>query len=358
MRLRAIAEALSARVTGDDTVEIHRLVHPADATSAGDLALAIAAEAVEALAASKAEVVLVARGTVLPAGRFRAVLEADAGRETLGRLTALFDPGPARTAGVHPTAVIAADAVVDPSASIGAFVVLGARTRIGAGTSILPHVTIGADVEIGGDGLVHSGVRIGDRVSLGHRVIVQPNAVIGSDGFSFVPVRGRDGALAAHSTPLRIHSLGRIVIEDDVEIGAGTTIDRATLQTTRIGKGTKIDNLVQIGHNVTIGDCCLIAGMVGIAGSTTIGDRVMVGGGVGISDHISIGSDAMVAAGSGVGTNVPGGSVVSGYPAMRHDRSVENFMYLGRQKALHQKVEGLKSRLEALENAGKATKQG
>jgi UDP-3-O-[3-hydroxymyristoyl] glucosamine N-acyltransferase len=356
MRLRAIAEALSAQITGDDTIEIVRIVHPADATGAGDLALAIAKDAFAALQQSKAVAVLVPLGQAVPPGRFQAVLLADPARTTLGILTKLFDPGPAHEPGVHASAVIAPDAEIGAGASIGPFVVVGAGSRIGAGTSILPHAAIGAGVQIGADGLIHSGVRIGDRVSMGDRVVVQPNAVIGSDGFSFVPVRGRDGKLAAHPTPLRIHSVGRIEIGDDVEIGAGTTIDRATLQATRIGKGTKIDNLVQIGHNVTIGECCLIAGMVGIAGSTTIGDRVMLGGGVGISDHITIGSDAIVAAGSGVGSNVPAGTVVSGYPAMRHDRTVEHIMYLGRQKALHQKVEGLKSRLEALENAGKAAK--
>jgi UDP-3-O-[3-hydroxymyristoyl] glucosamine N-acyltransferase len=213
-------------------------------------------------------------------------------------------------------------------------------------------------VQIGANGLVHAGVRIGDRVVIGDRIIVQPNAVIGADGFSFVPVRTPDGAVADHETPLRIHSVGRVVIGDDVEIGAGTTIDRATVQDTRIGKGTKIDNLVQIGHNVTIGECCLIAGMAGIAGSVTLGDRVMVGGQAGIADHVTVGSDATVAAGSGVGSNVSAGTVVSGYPAMRHDRTAQYFLYLARQKALHEKVEGLQTRLEALENAAKAKTQG
>jgi UDP-3-O-[3-hydroxymyristoyl] glucosamine N-acyltransferase len=161
-----------------------------------------------------------------------------------------------------------------------------------------------------------------------------------------------------HEQPLRIHSLGRVEIGDDVEIGAGTTIDRATLQTTRIGRGTKIDNQVQIGHNVTIGECCLIAGMAGIAGSVTIGDRVIVGGGAGIADHLKIGSDVTIAGGSGVGTGVADGMTVSGYPAMRHDRTAEIWLHLGRQKALHQRIERLQSRLEALENAAKAAKGG
>lgn len=357
MRLRAIAEALSAQVSGDDTLEIERIVHPADAHGRGDLALAVSPEAIEALARSKAEAVVLPAKATAPVDRFKAVVTASADRGTLAVLTKLFDRGPAREEGVHPTAVIAADAVIDPGASVGPFVVIGAGTRIGARTVILSHVTIGSDVTIGADGLIHPGVRIGDRVTIGDRVIVQPNAVIGSDGFSFIPLRGRDGKLLGHSTPLRIHSLGVVVIEDDVEIGAGTTIDRATLQATRIRRGTKIDNQVQVGHNVTIGECCLIAGMAGIAGSAVLGDRVLVGGGVGVADHVTIGSDAMLGAGSGVATNVAAGLKVWGLPAQPNDRAVEQMLNLGRMKGLYRKVEGLQSRLDALENADKAAKQ-
>ena len=179
------------------------------------------------------------------------------------------------------------------------------------------------------------------------------NAVIGSDGFSFAPELGPRMPYPAELTLLRVHSLGNVIIGDDVEIGAATTIDRSTLEATRIGNGTKIDNQVHIGHNVTIGEKCLIAGKVGIAGSTKIGDRVRIGGGVGISDHLTIGTEAIVGAGSGVGSNVPEKVFVSGFPAVPHGRTIENYLYLGRQKALHGKVDDLKSRLEALERSSK-----
>ena len=142
-------------------------------------------------------------------------------------------------------------------------------------------------------------------------------------------------------TLTRVHSLGNVAIGDDVEIGACTTIDRATLETTRIGRGTKIDNHVHIGHNVTIGESCVVCGMVGISGSVTIGDRVRLGGGVGVGDHVRIGDQAVVAAGSGVASNVAAGAFVSGYPAMPHQRVVGAILYAGRQKRLHEKVEGL-----------------
>jgi UDP-3-O-[3-hydroxymyristoyl] glucosamine N-acyltransferase len=207
----------------------------------------------------------------------------------------------------------------------------------------MSNVSIGADVSIGENGLVYSGVRIGDRVSIGDRAIIHFNATIGSDGFSFLPVTG-----TGKGQPQRVHSLGDVVIGHDVEIGAASTIARATLESTRIGHGTKIDNQVQIAHNVQIGESCLICGMVGIAGSAVIGDRVLLGGGVGIADHIKIGSDAIVAAGSGVGTSVAAGEKVSGYPAIPHERSVELFMFLSRHKRLLRDLDEVKARVAAI----------
>ena len=141
------------------------------------------------------------------------------------------------------------------------------------------------------------------------------------------------------------------MIGDDVEIGAGTTIDRATLRETRIGRGTKIDNQVQIAHNATIGENCLICGMAGIAGSAVLGDRVVMASGSGVADHVTVGEGATIAAGSGVGSHVPAGAVYSGVPAISHATSIERYANIGRLRVLYPKVEGLKKRLEALEKA-------
>ena len=154
-------------------------------------------------------------------------------------------------------------------------------------------------------------------------------------------------------TVTRVHSLGSVEIGDDVEIGACTTIDRATLELTRIGRGTKIDNHVHIGHNVTIGESCVVCGMVGISGSVTIGNRVRLGGGVGIGDHLRIGDAAVIGAGSGVASNVAAGALVSGSPAVPHQRMLEQVLYAGRQKRLHEKVEDMASRLAAMERTNK-----
>jgi UDP-3-O-[3-hydroxymyristoyl] glucosamine N-acyltransferase len=152
----------------------------------------------------------------------------------------------------------------------------------------------------------------------------------------------------------RINSIGTVVLGDDVEVGANSAIDRATLAATRIGSNTKIDNLVQIGHNVLIGENCLICGMVGISGSVKIGDRVVIGGGVGIADHVTIGTDAMIAAGSGVGSNVAAGSIVAGYPAMPRERAVEQVRNIARLRKLFQEVDEMRKRLACLEQTKQA----
>ncbi len=353
MRTKDIAQALAGRLDGDGAIEIDRLVHPARAERPSDLALAISADAAAALVRSKAQAVVVLAKHPVPSSSFRAVIAIDEGRVALAKLTALFDRGPAHDQGIHPTAIVAPAAKLGEGVSIGAYAVVGPRSRIGAATTIMPQVTIGADVTIGTHGLFHSGARIGDRSTIGDRAIVHANAVIGSDGFSFAPDLTSPDAFTAGVALMRIHSLGSVVIGDDVEIGACTTIDRATLESTRVGRGTKIDNHVHIGHNVTIGESCIVCGMVGISGSVTIGDRVRLGGGVGIGDHLRIGDQAVVAAGSGVAGNVPAGAFVSGYPALPHQRTLEHIVYAGRQKRLHERVANIVSRLDALERTNK-----
>jgi UDP-3-O-[3-hydroxymyristoyl] glucosamine N-acyltransferase len=353
MRIKDIAQALAGRLDGDGALEVDRLVHPARAERPSDLALAISADAAAALALGKAQAAVVSAKLPVPSGSCRAVIAVEDGRLALARLTALFDGGPAAEPGVHPTAIVAPDAELGEGVTIGAFTVVGPRARIGAGTTIMPQVTIGADVTIGARGLFHAGVRIGDRCMIGDRVIVHANSVIGSDGFSFAPDLASPIAFTAEVALTRIHSLGGVLIGDDVEIGACTTIDRATIEFTRVGRGTKIDNHVHIGHNVSIGESCVVCGMVGISGSVTIGNRVRLGGGVGIGDHVRVGDQAVVAAGSGVAGNVPAGAFVSGYPAQPHRRTLEQYVYSGRQKRLHEKVDDVASRLDELERANK-----
>ncbi len=353
MQTKDIAAALSARLEGDGGIEIDRIVPPDAAARPSDLALAMTRHAAATLANTKAVAVVVSAKQPPAAGRFKTVIHVEQARYALAILTSLFDAGPNHAAGIHPTAIVPPDAVIGEGVSIGPYAVIGPRSRVGAGTTIHSQVSIGAEVVIGARGLIHSGARIGDRVAIGDRVIIHGNAVIGADGFSFAPELGPRIPYPADVVLMRVHSLGNVIIGDDVEIGAATTIDRSTLEATRIGKGTKIDNHVHIGHNVTIGEYCLIAGMVGISGSVVIGDRVRFGGGAGIADHVTIGTEAIVGAGSGVATNVPDGLFVSGYPALPHQRTLEHLQFLGRQKLLHGKIDLIQSRIEALEQATK-----
>ena len=221
------------------------------------------------------------------------------------RVAALFHPMPPVQPGVHPSAVLAADASIDPGAEIGPLAVICARAQIGPRCLVDAGAFIGAGVVLGAD------CRIGAHASLSHallgdRVVVYPGARIGQDGFGFA---------AAGKDFLRVPQLGRVVLEDDVEIGANTTIDRGSLRDTRIGAGSRLDNLVQIGHNVSLGRGCVIVAQVGISGSTILEDHVMVGGQAGLTGHLRIGSRARIGAQAGVMSDVPAGADVVGSPA-------------------------------------------
>ncbi len=225
-------------------------------------------------------------------------------------LEGFFPQEPWVNVGVHPTAVLEEGVDVDKSAAIGAFCFVGRGTRIGERTILFPHVIIGPDCHVGDDCRIYSHTAIRERVHIGNHVVLQPGVVLGSDGFGFVPDSDRYR---------KIPQVGTVVIEDNVEIGANTTIDRATLGETRICSGTKLDNLIQVAHNVDIGSNSVIAAQTGISGSTRIGKGARIAGQVGFVGHISIGDDVQIGAQSGVGQSVPDKTVVSGTPARSHN---------------------------------------
>jgi UDP-3-O-[3-hydroxymyristoyl] glucosamine N-acyltransferase len=239
---------------------------------------------------------------------------------------------------------VAADAKIGAEASIGPFTVIGPGVVIGARTIVLSQATIADDSTIGDDCLIYPGVRIGWGCRIGDRTIIHHNASIGADGFGFVPARpgpveqARGTPADADTSerrrnPLRkIHALGSVAIGDDVEIGALTAIDRGTLKATRIGDGTKIDDLVMIGHNVEIGMDCMLCGQVGLAGSVEVGDGAVLGGRVCVADHMKIGARAVVGGASAVGTNIPAGGIYLGVPAVPRGEALENVMLMRRIK--------------------------
>ncbi len=252
----------------------------------------------------------------------------------LAEVAAAFVPAAAAAEGIDPAARIADDARIGAGSVVGPFAVIesgariGARARIGAGASIGAQVTLGDDCEIGPNAVCYAGA------TLGHRVVLKANAVVGGPGFGYV--RGAEG----HR---RLPHLGACVLEDDVEIGSGACVDRGSFDDTIVGRGTKIDNLVQIAHNVQLGARCLVMATSGIAGSCRIGDDVIIAGGVGIADHVTIGQGAVIGAKSvvfGPGT-VPAHAVVTGYPARPHRSFLRAQAALYRLAAIIDDVEAM-----------------
>jgi len=302
-----IAQLVQGRLTGPGDLVIHDVAKIEDA-GPHDLTFLANPRYARYLETTGAGAVLVSAGTT---SNRVAVIEVSDPYASFLRLLELYHPLPSwLPAGVHPTAVIDPTAVVAEDVSIGAGCYVGPRTKIGNGTRIFPHAVIAADVVIGSDCEIRSRVSVREGVVLGNRVVLQDGAVIGSDGFGFAP------------TPegyRKIPQLGRVVIADDVEIGANSTIDRATLGETVIGKGTKLDNLIQVAHNTTIGSHTVIAALTGISGSAKIGDRCRIGGQVGIVGHLTIGDDVAIGAKAGIANDVENGAVVSGSPSRPHN---------------------------------------
>jgi len=343
-KLSEIAAALGGEIAGDGQLTVEGVDHPASARPT-DLALAMEEDALAALPASRAKAAILKRGCAAPDG-LSAVIYVDHPRYALAGLTRLFARPPYIAPGIHPSSLIDPTAVIGDGSAIGPFVQIGPGARVGPRAVILGQSTIGAGARIGADALIHPGVRIGERVEIGDRAILHNNASIGADGFSFaIPGPGEP---PPPGQPLiqRIASLGTVVIGDDVEVGANSCIDRGTIEATRIGSGSKIDNLVMIGHNNRIGRSCLIAGRVGISGSCRIGDGVILAGGVGIADHVTIGDGAVVLAGAQVGSNrIAPGAVVIGMPAIAKEKFFEQVRHLHRLKKLFADVAELKARL-------------
>jgi UDP-3-O-[3-hydroxymyristoyl] glucosamine N-acyltransferase len=242
--------------------------------------------------------------------------------------------------GVHPTAVVSGDAVLGHEVSIGAYCVVEAGARIGNRAVLMAGSYVGHGADIGADACLYPRVTVREDCSIGDRCILHPGVVVGSDGFGFAFDAGR-----YH----KVLQVGNVVIGDDVEIGANTTVDRATTHTTQIGDGTKIDNLVQIGHNVIIGRHCIIVAQVGISGSTELEDYVTLGGQAGLVGHIRIGKGAMVGAKSGVSKSVAAETVVTGYPAIPHNVWKRIQALLQRLPQMFQRTRDLEERVGRLE---------
>jgi UDP-3-O-[3-hydroxymyristoyl] glucosamine N-acyltransferase len=335
--LKELARVVGGEVSGDGSAMISGVAGIKEAM-AGDITFLANPRYEKFMDSTQASAVIVARGT---SGRGKPLILSDNPYLSFVKAVEFFVPSKNHYPRViHPSAVIAGTAALGSDIAVGACAVVEDGARIGDGTVVLPGVFIGRDTEIGKECLVYPNVTIREEVKIGDRVIIHGGAVIGSDGFGFA----KDGDVYR-----KIPQIGSVVIEDDVEVGANVTIDRATTGTTYVGKGTKIDNLVQIAHNVVIRENCILVAQVGIGGTTEIGKGVTLAGQAGAVGHIKIGDGAVVAAQAGVTKSVPPNTMVSGYPAREHNQAKKIYASFMKLPDLLKRVAELGERLARIE---------
>ena len=334
-----VAELVGGTVEGDGSVQIVRI---ASLDEAGPEELTFAADEKRAglVARSKAGAAIVGRSAPRAA---MPLIRVDNVQAAVARLLAhLAGPEDLPPVGIDASAIVSPDAEVASDAAVGPGVVIGPRARVGGGCALCANVTVGADVVLGTGVVLFEAVVIRSGCRIGHRVRIGPNSVIGSDGFGYYFTDG-----VHHKVP----HIGNVVIEDDVEIGACSCVDRAKFGSTRIGAGTKIDNLVQVAHNVQIGRGCILVGQCGIAGSAKLGNHVVIGGSAGVRDNIALGDGVQCAAFAAVASDVPDGQRIAGIPARDARETMRIIHASERLPALLKRVKDLESRLSALESS-------
>ena len=352
--LQEISQIVGGILTEVENVKVSRLGPPLLADE-NTLALAFSEEEIENLAKTKAKAALVPIGVTL---ENISTIEAERPRLAMMKLLHLFYMPPESTPGIHPSAVIHPTAKLGENVSIGPNVVISRNASIGKNSKILANTYIGRSVQIGENCLFHPGCNIGDNAIIGNKVIFQHGVSIAADGFSFVTENPnnienakQEGKAKEDNTDQKIYkipSIGSVVIGDDVEIGANTCVDKGTIENTVIGEQTKIDNLVQIGHNCKIGKGCMIVSQVGIAGSCVIGDRTVIAGQVGMADHIEIGADSIIMAKAGVTRSCPDKSILIGAPAVPRKEFIKQMKTMKKAEELISKFKQYEGLLNGL----------
>ena len=338
LALSQLAAELGAEVMGDGDHEVCG-VRPLDTAGSEHLSFLHNPKYVEEARSSSAGAILVADPAVLPD---RNLLVCPEPYLALARALEHFHPSERPEPGVHPSAVVGVDVVLCDGASVGPLASVGEGAKLGERTVVGPGCILGRGVVVGADCVLHPRVVIEDGCCVGDRCVIHSGAVIGSDGCGFATVDG-----VHHKVP----QVGIVVLEDDVELGANVCIDRAALGETRIGRGTKVDNLVQIAHNVEVGEHCLLVAQVGISGSTRIGHHTVFAGQSGCSGHLSIGSGVVLAARAAAFKDVPDGVTVAGAPARPHREWLKANANLQRLDGLRRKVKELEARLSEMEES-------
>jgi UDP-3-O-[3-hydroxymyristoyl] glucosamine N-acyltransferase len=340
VKLSQLATLIDGELIGDGTIDVMGVspVEPPDRIPANHITLAESEQYFLTAHASSAAAIVVsfdATASTKPLIRVKKTTLA------LARMLAIFHPVEKPPAGIHPTAFVASNATIGALAHVGPNAVVKDGASIGDRTVIDAGAVVGERVVIGEDCVVHSNATLYRDIRLGNRVIVHSGSVIGSDGFGYV----QEG-----TTRVKIPQVGTVIIEDDVEIGANVAVDRSTLGATVVKRGTKIDNLVQIAHNVVIGENTVICGLVGISGSVTIGDNVTLAGQVGLADHVNIGSNATIGAQSGVTKDLDGGHYYLGSPAVPIGQASRQYAVIANLPELSKRVRELEREIERLKD--------
>jgi UDP-3-O-[3-hydroxymyristoyl] glucosamine N-acyltransferase len=333
-----LAALVDGSVDGDENIAICGISNIEDARD-GDITFAENEKLLSSAGRSRASAVI-APATGATANK--PLIRVKNPRFAFAQVLRIFAPEPKVYRGIHPTAVIGRNVILGENVSIHSLAVIGDNVAIGANTVVYPHAYIGDDVTIGDNCVIYPHTVLHDNTEIGNCVVIHGGSVLGTDGFGYMFIENRH---------YKIPQIGRVIVEDDVEIGANVTIDRARTGSTRIGAGSKIDNLVHIGHNVSVGRNCVIVAQVGVSGSVEIGDGVILAGQVGVKDHVKIGDGSIVCGGSGVIGDLPPGSFVAGHYARPHHQEM-------RSQALHTKLPQLQRKLKEMEMRLAALEKG
>ena len=333
-----LAEQLAAELIGDGSIQITGFA-PADQAQAGQLTFAENEDYFAKAEQGGASAILVGGDAT---SATKTLLRVKNPRVAFAKVLPLFFPEPQSAPGIHASAVVAKSAQIDPTAHIGPHCVVGERVKIGARSALLGGNHIGDDSQLGDDNRLFPNVVLYARTQVGNRVRIHAGSVIGSDGFGYVFDAGQH---------FKVLQLGNVIIHDDVEIGSNTSFDRGALGSTIIGRGTKIDNLVQVGHNVVMGEGCIIISQVGIAGSSRLGNFVTLAGQVGLAGHLKIGNQVTVAAQSGLMNDIPDGEKWLGSPACRDKEAKRQYIAIRRLPDLLRRLAELEKRFGPLLDA-------
>ncbi len=339
MRLAEMAQQLGCELRGDPELEI-RGVAGIEEAGPDQITFLSNPKYARQLESTRAGAVIVGREVTAPG---RNLLLSDNPYLTFAQALELFYRPPRPEPGVHPTAVVAASATLGADCSVGAHVCIGEGVRIGDRAVLHPNVVIYPYARIGDDFVAHSGACVREYCVIGDRVILQNGAVVGSDGFGFAP--------RADRSYYKIVQSGIVVLEDDVELGANTCVDRATVGETRIGRGTKLDNLVQIGHGCRVGEHNVLAAQVGLAGSTRVENHVMLAGQVGAAGHLTIGEGVVATAQTGIARSVPAGAKISGTPEMDSNLWKKNYLLMQEFPELVKTIRRLQRDVEEIKSS-------